>query len=37
MNDLALITLIAWTLAIAGAGAGALVVHLIDRLGDRSS
>lgn len=32
MNDLTVITLVAWLLAIGGAGMGALVVHLIDRL-----
>jgi len=33
MTDLATITLVAWGLAILGAGGGALVVHLLDRLG----
>ena len=33
MDDLAAITLVAWALAIGGAGGGALLVHLIDRLG----
>lgn len=33
MTDLAAITLAAWGLAILGAAGGALVVHVIDRLG----
>ena len=31
--DLNTITMVAWGLAIAAAGAGGLLVHVIDRLG----